>query len=449
MLNYATNASGAPATNRILNVSGSTAVSHDAAGNLTQEGTTTYSYDAANRLKEVGSGGQNVYGYDGDGRRVRKVSAGGSPLYFIWSTILGEVAFEARESEAAIRVYLYAGRQQIAIRGTDRGFYWVHPDHLGSLKKLTRTNGTVAYRVEYDPHGQRVLEWSDVSTNLDSHKFTGHEWDFATNLEYAKARMYNHNRGRFTKPDQLGLRASDPKRPQTLNRYTYVNNDPVNYVDRNGLFAQAPNPGTVDMPRDLFGTGGGGDGMFEIDELSYDESGGGSIDHNSDLLAAITNLPSRCKLFISFETRKTEIMNLIAAITFHDARNPGNATFKVGPNQTTRVDSFWRIATQDLPDEPYAIIATDQRGGGHREIKTIILGANYFNGSQEKQITVLRHEFLHILYDKDDIALAKEFKAIGAVGFDDIDFNMRDLDLLQDITSKAITAFIEGGCQTK
>ncbi len=121
----------------------------------------------------------------------------------------------------------------------------------------------VAYRAEHDPHGQRLLEWSDVSTNLDSHKFTGHEWDSATNLEYAKARMLSHNRGRFMQPDRLGLGAARASRPQTLNRYGYVHNDPINFVDRNGLEAEdpetirmpptwAPYPGERPDPRDFF-----------------------------------------------------------------------------------------------------------------------------------------------------------------------------------------------------
>jgi hypothetical protein len=42
-INYANNATGAPATNRILNVNGTTSYTYDAAGNLTQEGSTSYS----------------------------------------------------------------------------------------------------------------------------------------------------------------------------------------------------------------------------------------------------------------------------------------------------------------------------------------------------------------------------------------------------------------------
>jgi hypothetical protein len=49
--------------------------------------------------------------------------------------------------------------------------------------------------------------------------------------------MYHHNRARFMTPDPMGMKGPDPRKPQTLNRYAYVNNDPVNFVDPGGLFA--------------------------------------------------------------------------------------------------------------------------------------------------------------------------------------------------------------------
>lgn len=35
--------------------------------------------------------------------------------------------------------------------------------------------------------------------------------------------------------DPLGLGATDPTNPQSLNRYSYVENDPVNFIDPMGL----------------------------------------------------------------------------------------------------------------------------------------------------------------------------------------------------------------------
>jgi RHS repeat-associated protein len=125
----------------------------------------------------------------------------------------------------------------IALLSYDGGFYWLHTDHLGSGRKITNTSGTVVYRGEFDPHGQALYEWhSSGQTYLNSHKYTGYERDWATNLNYAKARTYHHNRGRFMQPDPLGLGAADVTNPQSLNRYSYVQNDPVNFTDPLGLF---------------------------------------------------------------------------------------------------------------------------------------------------------------------------------------------------------------------
>ena len=45
------------------------------------------------------------------------------------------------------------------------------------------------------------------------------------------ARFYGHSLGRFTQPDTI---IPDPNNPQTLNRYSYVNNNPINYIDPTG-----------------------------------------------------------------------------------------------------------------------------------------------------------------------------------------------------------------------
>ncbi len=67
-LTYATNASGAPATNRINN-SGYT---YDNAGNVTNDGSLAYAYDAAGRLKTAGT--NNSCEYDGDGLYKTRVN---------------------------------------------------------------------------------------------------------------------------------------------------------------------------------------------------------------------------------------------------------------------------------------------------------------------------------------------------------------------------------------
>jgi RHS repeat-associated protein len=237
-LNHATNASGAPATNRISTaVAGSTTYTHtyDAAGNMTSDGQQTFAYDGANRLKSVGAGAQNTYGYDGNGARVRVVANGGLPTFYIRSTVLGQVAFEVNQN-MVLRAYVNAAGKTIAQQSRDGQFYWLHTNHLGSGTKLTDSTGAVKSRAEFDPYGQPLLEWSSSGdTYLNTKKFTGYERDTGSGLDYANARMYANGRGRFVQPDPTGLKSSTLKEPLSLNLYAYVKNDPVNLTDPTGL----------------------------------------------------------------------------------------------------------------------------------------------------------------------------------------------------------------------
>jgi RHS repeat-associated protein len=63
-------------------------------------------------------------------------------------------------------------------------------------------------------------------------KFTGKERDFESGLDDSDARYYASTLGRFMSPDPLAGHVSDP---QTLNRYAYVRNNPLNLTDPTGL----------------------------------------------------------------------------------------------------------------------------------------------------------------------------------------------------------------------
>jgi RHS repeat-associated protein len=68
---------------------------------------------------------------------------------------------------------------------------------------------------------------------------TQQERDVETGLDYFEARYYASTQGRFISVDPLGSSAivSDP---QSFNRYTYVLNNPLKYIDPDGLDAQNP-----------------------------------------------------------------------------------------------------------------------------------------------------------------------------------------------------------------
>jgi RHS repeat-associated protein len=68
--------------------------------------------------------------------------------------------------------------------------------------------------------------------------FTGKERDGENtpSLDYFGARYYGAALGRFTSPDPTGLGFADPSNPQSLHLYQYVLNNPLRFVDHDGLF---------------------------------------------------------------------------------------------------------------------------------------------------------------------------------------------------------------------
>jgi RHS repeat-associated protein len=296
-INHATNASGAPATNRISTaVSGSTTLTHsyDAAGNMTNDGTKTMDYDGANRLKAV-NGGSSTYGYDGNGMRAR-VTDGGSAVFYVHSMALGQNAIEVT-SAGVHRTYVHVGGKMVAMQATDGQFYWSHSNHLGSSRAMTDVNGNLAYRGQFAPFGGAISEWSSSgNTNLNKKKFTGYERDEATGLDYANARMHNSARGRFTQPDRLGLGAANVRKPQTLNRYTYTSNDPINFIDPTGLddipFIGHPLTIYTSAPFVNSGGGVGGGGTFAplLGNGTGDEAGGQGGGGGMEQLPILANL---------------------------------------------------------------------------------------------------------------------------------------------------------------
>src|SRR5262249_41565783 len=62
--------------------------------------------------------------------------------------------------------------------------------------------------------------------------FTSYERDSESGNDYAMARYYSSRLGRFVSPDPLAGSILDP---QSLNRYTYVLDDPIHLTDPTGL----------------------------------------------------------------------------------------------------------------------------------------------------------------------------------------------------------------------
>jgi len=98
-----------------------------------------------------------------------------------------------------------------------------------SFHPISLSNGP-QQRLAYMPYGATQAN----SGTLDvRHKYTGQELDAEIGLYFYNARYYDPVLGRFTQADTI---VPNPANPQTLNRYTYVGNNPIIMVDRDGHF---------------------------------------------------------------------------------------------------------------------------------------------------------------------------------------------------------------------
>lgn len=201
---------------------------YDAAGNMIHDATHSYAYDAENRLVSVDGGSTAAYVYDAMGHRVQKIAAGSTTNYFY--DLGGNVISEISPS-SWLNVYLRLNGKLFAqyTLGTPRTQF-VFTDHLGSARLLTTMTQSVQDSYDYLPFGELVQGGS-----YTTHKFTEDEHDSESNLDHTQFRQYSSSLGRWMTPDPAGLAAVDPANPQSWNRYSYVLNNPLIYVDPSGL----------------------------------------------------------------------------------------------------------------------------------------------------------------------------------------------------------------------
>lgn len=205
--------------------SGTTAnLTFDANGNMTSDGTNSYTWDTENRLIQItypGTGNNSQFTYDGLGNKVKIVeTSAGSVTSTKQFVCCGSQICEERNASSAVTKQFFGWGQTLS--GSN---YFYTRDHLGSVRDVVDSTGTVQAHYEYDMYGQPTQTIASQSADFG---YAGMYFHAPSGLNLATYRAYSPSLGRWINRDPAGERAG-------ANLYQYAANGPTVYTDPLGL----------------------------------------------------------------------------------------------------------------------------------------------------------------------------------------------------------------------
>ena len=123
---------------------------------------------------------------------------------------------------------------------TVNDYYYLYRDYLGSVMMISDGEGNIKEKRHFDAWGNivKLTDGNNVAleklTFLDR-GYTGHEHLHGVNLVHMNGRLYDPKLRRFLEPDNY---IQDLTNTQNFNRYGYVLNNPLMYVDPSGEFLE-------------------------------------------------------------------------------------------------------------------------------------------------------------------------------------------------------------------
>ncbi|MGC1686542.1 MAG: RHS repeat-associated core domain-containing protein, partial [Candidatus Acidiferrales bacterium] len=202
-----------------------TGFTYDANGNMTNDGVNVLIYDGENRaVSDADGGGTATYSYNASGQRAVKTYSGTTTTYvFSRNQAVSEYANGSLNKE-----YVYLHRELLA--EYDGGTLYYHISDHNSVRVTLDSNGNLVGQQGHFPFGE---DWYETNVTTTRH-YTTYERDAESANDYAMHRFFVNRLDRFSSPDPVKGRL---KIPQSQDRYSYVQNEPVKRTDPSGLYA--------------------------------------------------------------------------------------------------------------------------------------------------------------------------------------------------------------------
>ncbi|MEU9233586.1 RHS repeat domain-containing protein [Streptomyces subrutilus] len=249
------------------------------AGPVTADTTRTYAYPTttaaaqAHAVRSVtatgGATGTDTYTYDASGNMTSKTPASGSTQTMAWndegklasSTTTGTTSFLydtagtriLKREPATTTLYLPGGQELVLDKATKAVSGTRYYTMAGGTAMRTSADGRLRFLIA-DHHGTNTLSIAASTLTYNRRKqlpygaergtppaawpsqkgFVGGDIDKTTGLTHIGARDYDTKLGQFISVDPLLVLES----PQSLNGYSYANNNPITTADATGMCAE-------------------------------------------------------------------------------------------------------------------------------------------------------------------------------------------------------------------
>jgi RHS repeat-associated protein len=271
--------------NRLTSVTGSSSLTmnYDGLGNITSKSDVgTYTYTSGGKPHAVTNAGGVGYGYDGNGNLTSGDGRSNSYTVFNKPNSMSQAGNTVSidygpNRERFRRIELKSGQTttthyvggfekiwrpngvnetkryldgEVIVTTRSNGTQdveYLFTDHLGSTDVITNDAGVIVQSMAFDAFGKRrdPINYAALSqttifnfdTTHTTKGFTSHEEMDPVGLVHMNGRVYEPRLGRFLSADTI---VQDPSSTQSLNRYSYVFNNPLSNSDPSGHIFWAP-----------------------------------------------------------------------------------------------------------------------------------------------------------------------------------------------------------------
>ena len=212
-------------------------ISYDGCGNpnaiyFTDGSVTKYSYSATGQklgveYRVAAPNVSNAFGVEPDALSQAQTLYAGSKQYGLG----GSLIFKDGMTDRYLFDGGYAKATMVSPTNYHFAFYFYNRDHLGNIREVVNSAGTVCQVINYYPSGVPYTETNSVmNAGLQPYKYNGKELDRMHGLDTYDygARQYNPIVGRWDRMDPLC------EKYYSVSPYAYCGGNPVNAIDTDG-----------------------------------------------------------------------------------------------------------------------------------------------------------------------------------------------------------------------